>query len=96
MISLIEGFGIRTVAKIFGVSVRTVQRWIGSFNKQSIDGLLDRPRQKRPPKIDTETAVQCRDLIEHPDKASQTHWTIERLDKALIRAQLRQKIRETL
>lgn len=75
MIALIEGFGIRSVAKIFGVSVRTVQRWIGRFNERGIDGLLDRPRQGRPPKIDTETAKQCRDLIEHPEKAGQTHWT---------------------
>ena len=85
MIALIEGFGIRPVAKLFGVSVRTVQRWGGSFNKRGIDGLLDQPRPGRPTKIDTETVEQCRDLIEHSDKAGQTQWTIERLDKTLIR-----------
>ena len=63
MIALIEGFEIRAVAKIFGVSVRTVQRWIGRFNTRGIDGLLDTPRPGRPPKIDADMTEQCRDLF---------------------------------
>ena len=89
MIALIKGFRIRSVAKIFGVSVRPVQQWGGRFNRQSIEDLRERPHPGRPPKIDTETAEQYRDLIKHPDKAGQTHWTIERLDKAFIRAMRR-------
>jgi len=75
MIALIQGFAPRSVAVIFGVTVRTVQRWVARFNESGIDGLIDKKYPGRPPKIDSETAQRCRDLIEHPQKAGQTHWT---------------------
>jgi len=66
------------LAAIFNVSLRSIQRWVTQFNTQGIDGLLDKPRSGRPPKISPEQSEHLRDLIENPEKAGQTHWTAKK------------------
>lgn len=66
------------VADIFSVSDRGLTRWIKAFNERGIDGLIDRPKPGRSHKIPMDKVAGYRDLIEHPDKAEQTHWTAKK------------------
>ena len=62
-------------AKLFGVSSRTLTNWVRRFNEGGIDGLLDRPRSGRPPKIPKERSAELCALVDQPEAAGQTHWT---------------------
>ena len=73
--TLLLGFTREQVAQIHSISQRTLTRWIQSFNRQGIDGLTERPRPGRPTKIRPERRDEFRDLVQHPEKADQTHWT---------------------
>lgn len=89
--TLILGYTHNDVASIFNVSLRTIQRWISRFNARGIDGLIERPRCGRPRKIGQQQAVVYRELIEHPEKARQTHWTAKKFH-GYLRDELEQEI----
>ena len=69
--ALVLGQKHNDLAAIFNVSIRSIQRWVTQFNIQGIDGLLDKPKSDRPPKISPKQSEHLRDLIEHPEKAIQ-------------------------
>ena len=69
------GFSHDQSAQMHNVSKRTIARWVNCFNGQGVDGLIDRPRVGRPKKISPEKSAEYRDLIQHPEKVNQTHWT---------------------
>ena len=48
---------------------------VAQFNRQGIDGLIERPRLGRPAKINAEQSACYKELIEKPELAEQTHWT---------------------
>lgn len=73
--TILMGLGPDTVAASHAVSRRTVSNWIRKFNDQGIDGLIEKKKKGRPPKIGAEQSAQYRDLIDHPEKANQVHWT---------------------
>ena len=72
---LAKGIDPESVAEVFSITRRTLTRWISQFNEQGIDGLLDKPKPGRPRKIDPARSKKYRDLVEHPEKANQAHWT---------------------
>ena len=76
--SLLLGIPSQTVADLFGVTRRTVHRWIVRFNATGIDGLIERARPGRPRRITAQQSQQYRALIEQPAKAGQTHWTAKK------------------
>jgi len=45
------------VAELYHTTRQNLSRWVGRFNRQGIDGLLDRPRSGRPPKITPDTTA---------------------------------------
>ncbi len=69
------GLDRASVGKVFGVSVRAVRRWIQAFNEWGVDGLLEEPREGRPNKIPAETHEELREVLTHPEQASEVHWT---------------------
>ena len=73
--TMLRGFDHATVAGVFDVTRETLNRWIKKFNQRGIDGLIDAPRPGRPPHITPTQKRHYRELIEHPEKADQTHWT---------------------
>lgn len=73
--ALILGENWDSIARIFEVCDRTLTRWVDRFNDRGIDGLLDLPRPGRPTAIADEHDALCLELVEHPEKAEQTHWT---------------------
>jgi len=72
---LILGQPYDQVAKLSGISKRTLRSWIKRFNESGIDGLLDKPRNGRPRKIPREQDERLRELVTEPQLAGQTHWT---------------------
>lgn len=76
--ALILGFDHDTIAELLAVSVDSINRWVLRFNQQGIDGLIDRARSGRPRKISPEQRLEYIDLIEHPQKAQQHHWTAKK------------------
>ncbi len=75
IIALIMGIEHAQVAELFSISELTLRRWIIRFNRQGIDGLIDEKRSGRPRKIPVEHVENCLDLLEHPEKVEEVHWT---------------------
>jgi len=76
---LMEGIGKQTIAKSSLVSVHTLNRWIESFNERGIDGLIYKSRPGRSPIILGEATRKIKTILEHPDQAGYSHWTLRSL-----------------
>jgi len=63
------------VAALFGVNEDSISRWVRRFNERGIDALTEGLRSGRPPKIGREQGRAYRELILHPEKVNETHWT---------------------
>jgi len=73
--ALAMGIPHEQVAALFGVNEDSVSRWVRRFNERGIDGITEGPRSGRPPKIRGDQGRAYRELVLHPEKASETHWT---------------------
>jgi transposase len=62
-----EGFSINNIAKIYHVDRDTVAAWLTDWEQQSFDGLYDKPRSGRPPKLTVdEQGLALQYLAEEP------------------------------
>lgn len=73
--ALLLGVPRPTVAELFAVSERAVFDWVERFNESGLDGLVDKPRSGRPPKIPPEAAARLEEVLEKPEEAGEIHWT---------------------
>ena len=73
--ALLIGIPREQVAKLHDVTDRTLLNWICSFNERGIDGLISEKSPGAPSIITPEQNEEFKDLIEHPCKGGQTHWT---------------------
>ena len=89
--TLILGYTHNDVASIFNVSLRTTQRWVSRFNARGIDGLIEWARCGRPRKIGPQQSAAYCELIEHPEKAKQTHWTAKKFH-GYLRDELKEEV----
>lgn len=75
------------VARIFETSTVTVCYWIGRFNAGGPEGLFDRPRSGRPPKVTSEVVTTVDTLI-RDDPLQEGHvatfWTVAMMVLALV------------
>jgi transposase len=78
MRALLLGILHGQVADLYSVTRRTLSYWIKQFNDQGIDALIEHPRSGRPRKIPPGKQDYYCDLINHPEKADQTHWTAKK------------------
>lgn len=76
--ALLIGIPRDQVVQLFNVTNRTILNWINSFNDKGIDGLIDANIPGPPPLIGPDQREIYRDIIEHPEKANQTHWTAKK------------------
>lgn len=53
-----------TLAICFDISEKTVRRWIKKYENDGIDGLIDKPRSGRPPKLNADQLSELRTMIE--------------------------------
>src|SRR4030042_5285151 len=72
--ALLLWFASDQVAALYSVSLRTLSRWVGRFNRLGIDGLIEGPRAGRHRRISQEQSAQYEELIEHPERGNYTHW----------------------
>jgi transposase len=75
ILALLQGITHDQVAELYDKSRRTIQNWVGRFNEQGIDGLIESKSPGPPRKISLEQSHRYRQLIEQPELANQTHWT---------------------
>lgn len=73
--ALLLGVTHDQVAALCSFTRRTLSRWIERFNQSGIDGLIEQRHTGRPPKITPEQSTEYEELIRHPERADQTHWT---------------------
>lgn len=66
------------VSALFSVDNRTLLSWIQRFNRQGIDGLIERPRSGRPRKIKPEQFETYKERISQPNGVESGHWTAKK------------------
>ena len=74
-----RGFDYEMVLKIFSGSQRTFQRIIAAWNKEGIDGLIEKPKSGRPRVVDAEKMKEITGLLDEPALADEVHWTGRKL-----------------
>jgi transposase len=81
VISKAADHSITYLAKFFGISRYTINRWIHHFKMQGIAGLYDKPKGHNPSKLTdihrqqiTQWVNECRNA-----KGEPIHWTLEKL-----------------
>jgi transposase len=75
------------VARILDTSTVTVVHWIDRFNAEGPEGLYDRPRSGRPPKVSREVVATVDRLIrDDPQREGYlaTFWTVAMMALALV------------
>ena len=73
--ALLLGISYEQVAALYAVPEKTLSRWVGRFNGRGIDGLIEGRHTGRPHKITPEQSSVYEELIQHPERVDQTHWT---------------------
>ena len=77
---LLIGVDYQHVLRNSRVGERMLRLWIARFNQAGIDALVYRPGCGRPGLVaHSEAAERILPLVEHPDQAGQTHWTLAKL-----------------
>ena len=89
--ALLLGITYEQVAALYAVPEKTLSRWVGRFNERGIDGLIEGRHTGRPKKITPEQSSAYEELIRHPERVDQTHWTGKKFQGYLTK-QLDQEI----
>jgi len=81
-----RGRTIADTADAYGVSVRTVFRWLSRYDKNGMEGLDRRPGSGRPRKLKELTETALRDIVLRPASAfgyETDLWTVGRLHQVI-------------
>jgi transposase len=62
-----NGAASRDLEQIYDVSFKSVCNWVHRFNEKGIDGLKDKPRSGRIPRLNAEQLAQLNDIILNED-----------------------------
>lgn len=60
---IVNGAVSRDLEKIYNVSFKSVCNWVNEFNKHGLDGLKDKPKSGRKPKLSKEAIEQIKAII---------------------------------
>lgn len=76
-----EHYPVKQVAEIFGVSTRTVSRWIDKFSLYGIDGLKDKPKGHMKAKLSGKHKEIIKKWIESgiDSRGKRNRWTLQQL-----------------
>ncbi len=79
---------VNVVAVVLGVSRRSIWQWAKRYKEQGLEGLRERPRGHRPPKLSSEQLASMeRWLAEgRNDRGEPVHWTLTRLQVEISEA----------
>ncbi|MGD8962809.1 MAG: hypothetical protein PVH43_09865 [Desulfobacterales bacterium] len=78
---LLAGANRNHVCDTLFVTNRAIRKWINQFNHCGVDGLIVKKRPGRRNIINNQQASQRTDLIDQPQKAQQTFWTVKKMKK---------------
>jgi transposase len=81
-----RGFRAQEIADIQGASDVTVYKWLDRFDAEGPEGLYDREREGRPPKLDEDAEEEIKRVIGEPpteEGYNVTRWTAPRLARHL-------------
>src|SRR5215472_16994836 len=74
ILASLEGKQIQQVAREFGVSIPTVDKWRRRFALFGLRGLWDQPRPGKPTKYDASFRNRVLALLEQPPPPHMSHW----------------------
>jgi len=83
-----RGYEVPAITDIHSVTDETVYKWLDRFEEEGPDGLYDREREGRPPKLDEEAEEELRCVLAGPptEKGYEaTRWTTPTLAEHLDR-----------
>jgi transposase len=86
-----QGYKTPAIAEKVDLHPLNVRKWIHRFNEDGLEGLHDRPRCGRPPKLDMNLRYQIWEIVATDPRAlgcSYDTWTATRLMRYLRRADL--------
>src|SRR5215217_687823 len=83
-----DGMGRDEAARAAGMDRQTLRDWVHRYNAEGVEGLRDRPRSGRKPRLTPEQGAELAAVVERgpdPDRDGVVRW--RRIDlKALIEA----------
>jgi transposase len=85
---VVKGQRLQTVSDALSLTYSALRKWVYRFANQGVQGLVDRPRSGRPPKVTGELAQHLnrlveQDPLEHGSRSSQ--WSCRELATVLAR-----------
>jgi transposase len=81
LIAYYKGLNIATIAACYDVTDRSIRNWVKRFENEGEDGLDDKPRSGRPPKLPPEQAEELKAIIEEDN---QRVWTARHVYFTLV------------
>src|SRR6266849_7097218 len=100
---VVKGQRLQNVSDALHFTYSALRKWVHRFANQGVQGLVDRPRPGRPPKVTCELAHHLDRLVDHDPLqhgSSHSQWRCQELATALARqtgVQLsRESVREVL
>lgn len=81
-----RGFSAYEIAELHDVTDPTIYKWIERFDEEGPDGLYDREREGRPPKVDDEAEAELQRVLDAspPEEGYDfSNWTVPRLAEHL-------------
>ena len=85
---VVKGTRLQTVSETLAFTYSALRKWVYRFANQGSQGLLDRPRSGRPPKVTCELAQHLNRLVDHdPLEHGSLHsqWSCRELATVLAR-----------
>lgn len=81
-----RSFTVPDIADIQGIADVSIYKWLDRFDKEGPDGLYDRPRSGRPPKVDEHVKETIEETLSTPPTEQGynfTFWTVPLLTEHL-------------
>jgi transposase len=72
--NMLEGLEHEAAARLAGLSRSSAYQWHNRYEEDGIEGLRDRPRPGRPPRVDALTTVRLKERTSPAPNWSETGW----------------------
>jgi transposase len=86
--AVVQGHRLQTVSDSLHFTYAALRKWVHRFASQGVQGLADRPRPGRPPKVPCELAYHLDRLVDHAPRqhgSSHSQWSGQELATVLAR-----------
>jgi transposase len=96
---VVNGQRLQTVSNSLHFTYSALRKWVHRFANQGIQGLVDRPRPGRPPKVTCALAHHLDRLVDHAPLqhgSSHSQWSCQELATVLARQTGMQVSRESV